>query len=87
MKKLVTALFGTLIAGLLNANAATSASVDIAAARDARIEKIRSVTADSPLSFSQSHQANQSMVQWHSSHYSHSSHRSHSSHYSHRSGY
>lgn len=87
MKKIVTALFGSLMAGLLNANAATSASVDIVAAGDARIEKIRSVTAESPLLFSQSHRVNQSMVQWHSSHYSHSSHRSHSSHYSHRSGY
>lgn len=85
MRKIATAIFGTLIAGLLNANATTSSSIDTD--RQARIEKIRSITADTPLSFAAAHQTSQSIDQWHSSHYSHSSHRSHSSHYSHRSGW
>lgn len=87
MNKLVTTILGVIATGLFSAHAAPNDVAAINAERDTRIGKIRSVTAESPLSFSQSHRSNHQMVQWHSSHYSHSSHSSHSSHYSHRSGY
>lgn len=81
MKKLMTALFGTLVAGLLNANVAVEKRADADAARETKIGAINSVTENSPLHFSQCQQAGQSFVRWHGSH------RSHSSHYSHRSSY
>lgn len=87
MKRLLAALFGTLIVGTLNANIAKSSNVDIDTAREARIEKIRAVTAESPLSFAKSLQSNRQIDQWHSSHSSHRSHSSHFSHQSHRSGW
>ncbi len=85
MKKLVAAVVGTLFAGLMTGVAKGEAV--ITADREARMQKLDSVTENSPVCFSMCKQAGQNSVQWHSSHYSHSSHSSHSSHYSHRSSF
>ena len=85
MKKLAAAVAGALFAGLMTGAAKSDANVK--AEREARMQKLDSVTESSPVYFSQSQQGGPSSVQWHSSHYSHSSHRSHYSHSSHRSGW
>lgn len=88
-QKLATLLFGAALAGTSTvASAADKASVQ--AEREARLEKIQITEENTPLSFVQAQEEQQTMTHklaFHSSHYSHSSHRSHSSHYSHRSGY
>ncbi len=82
MKKLATAIFGAMFAGLMTG--AANSDADVKVEREARMQKLDSVTETSPVYFSQSQQGRQSVGQWH---YSHSSHRSHYSHSSHRSGW
>ena len=74
MKKIAAAVAGVLFAGLMTGAAKNDANVKVE--REARMQKLDSVTENSPVYFSQSQQGGQSVVQWHSSHYSHSSHRS-----------
>ena len=84
MRKLAAAVVGALFAGL-NLNGSTQSEASVNTEREARMQKLDSITEDSPVCFSQSQQAGRDSVQqWHTSHYSHSSHRSH---YSHRSGW
>ncbi len=85
MKKLAAAVVGALFAGLMTGS--TKAEASVKAEREARMQKLDSVTESSPVCFSQSQQSGLSSPQWHSSHYSHSSHSSHYSHSSHRSGW
>ena len=84
MKKLATAMFGALFAGLMTGSVASQNDATSDAVREARLQKLNSVTESTPVYFSKCQQEAPSSVQWHRSHYSHSSHRSH---YSHRSGY
>ena len=83
MRKLAAAVVGALFAGL-NLTGSTKSEACVNTERETRMQKLDSITEDSPVSFSQSQQAGRELVQWHTSHWSHSSH---SSHYSHRSGW
>ena len=79
MKKLAAAVVGALFAGLMTGAAKDDANVK--AEREARMQKLDSVTESSPVYFSHSQQGGQSAVQWHGSHRSHYSHSAHRSSY------
>lgn len=83
-KKLAALLFGAAVAGSASTATATEKEV-IQSERKARVEKIQSVTENSPLYFSEAqvNTGDYGLLD----HYSHSSHSSHSSHFSHRSSF